>query len=690
MLRSLKKLLCGKKASHPARRPRQSYRPVLEKLEDRLMPSTIARPPAPTFTATAVSDTQIDLSWHRVARASGYLIDEQVNGGWMQIASVSSRKSSFWVTGLSPGTTYSFKLAAFNTGATNWAKHVESATTFQAPPIAPSFTTTAASGTEIDLSWSGVSGASGYLIDQWINGAWTQIASVGSGSTGYAVTGLNPNTTYSFDLAAFNTSGTTWAASYQSATTKPATLTNTLWSGYAIVPGSPVNAVGGSWVQPAVSSTGANSVTSFWLGIDGYNGRTVEQIGTTWSPSSGYTAWVEFYGDGVQNATGKYFYATSLNSIIGYNFFNIRPGDTISARVQYLSSTSTTSTFEFQFEDTPQGGQTKSWQEPLTTQYVVPARSTGEWIVESPNFASAPLANFGTASFSGVWASAGGTTGPINAFTNYAINLVPSGNGGGTDFTSGLVDSNTPGPWEYTGASSSFTVTFGGATIQAVTATNADGRTVILAVAVDHSFWVGTQTTSGSSVYNWVDMGGWIKNLQVGRNADGRLEAFGIGSDGAIYYTFQVAPSGAWSGWQGMGGWVSQIALGQNADGRLEVFGIGSNGALYANCQQSPGGAWGGYQYLGGWVSQIAVAQSNDGRLEVFGIGSDHAVYRILQTSRNGSLSGWQRLPNGGWVSAIEVLQTGNGLELLGLGSDGVLYESLESQGFSSWFPASS
>ena len=56
-----------------------------------------------------------------------------------------------------------------------------------------------------------MSGATGYLVDEWINGAWTQIASVGSGSTSYSVTGLSAGTTYYFDVGAYNAAGTTWA-----------------------------------------------------------------------------------------------------------------------------------------------------------------------------------------------------------------------------------------------------------------------------------------------------------------------------------------------------------------------------------------------------------------------------------------------------------------------------------------------
>ena len=58
-------------------------------------------------------------------------------------------------------------------------------------PAAPSFTATAVSGTQINLAWTPVA-ATGYQVDKLINGVWKQIGSLGSGSTGYAVTGFEP------------------------------------------------------------------------------------------------------------------------------------------------------------------------------------------------------------------------------------------------------------------------------------------------------------------------------------------------------------------------------------------------------------------------------------------------------------------------------------------------------------------
>ncbi len=185
-------------------------------------PGALAPPAAASFTATAASGTEIDLAWNQVAGASGYYIAEWINGSWTGIGGEGSGSTGCAVTGLRPNTTYYFDVAAFNAAGATWGAVAHGATTAAAlaPPAAASFTATAASGTEIDLAWNQVAGASGYYIAEWVNGSWTGIGSVGGGSTGFAVTGLSPNTTYYFDVAAFNAAGATWGSSQSIATSQ--------------------------------------------------------------------------------------------------------------------------------------------------------------------------------------------------------------------------------------------------------------------------------------------------------------------------------------------------------------------------------------------------------------------------------------------------------------------------------------
>jgi hypothetical protein len=210
MLRSwLRALVRSLSTTKAPRRTRLS----LEALETRAVPS--AAPAAPTFTAAAASSSQVNLSWNSVSGATGYKVDEWNGSSWVQLASLGGSATTDSITGLHAGTTYYFDVAAVNSSGTTWAAY-KSVTTPQAAPAAPTLTATAVSSSQVNLSWTSVSGATSYTVDQWNGSSWVKIATVTG--TSYSVTGLNAGTTYYFDVGAVNSSGTTWAA-YKSATT---------------------------------------------------------------------------------------------------------------------------------------------------------------------------------------------------------------------------------------------------------------------------------------------------------------------------------------------------------------------------------------------------------------------------------------------------------------------------------------
>ena len=225
-----------------------------------------ALPAAPPFTLTAVSSSQINVAWTGVAGATGYLVDEWINGVWTKIDSAgSSGSGSYAVTGLTASTTYFFEVGASNAAGTTWANY-QSGTTAATltPPAAPPFTVTPVSSSQINVAWTGVAGATGYLVNERINGVWTKIDSAGSGSGSYAVTGLSPNTTYFFEVGASNAAGTTWA-NYQSGTTA-ATLTPPAAPPFTVTP---------------VSSSQINVA---WTGVAGATGYLVdERINGVWT-----------------------------------------------------------------------------------------------------------------------------------------------------------------------------------------------------------------------------------------------------------------------------------------------------------------------------------------------------------------------------------------------------------------------
>jgi hypothetical protein len=160
---------------------------------------------------------------------------------------------------------------------------------------------------------------------------------------------------------------------------KNATSTN--WSGYAVTGanGSVTN-VKGSWIVPTVTClAGApDSYSSLWVGIDGFNSTTVEQIGVDADCVSGtptYSAWFEFYPH----------WPSTINTV------EVAPRETISAEVSYSAKGQFTVTLTNVSRQQSFSISTKMPQAKL---------SSAEWIVEAPwSSRVLPLANFGTASF---------------------------------------------------------------------------------------------------------------------------------------------------------------------------------------------------------------------------------------------------------------------------------------------------
>jgi hypothetical protein len=96
-------------------------------------------PAAPTsLTASAVSSSQINLSWTGSSGATGYLIQQSLNSstGWTEVGATSGGGSTtFQDSGLSAGTTYYFRVIAAAGSIDSAYSNVASATTTGAAPI---------------------------------------------------------------------------------------------------------------------------------------------------------------------------------------------------------------------------------------------------------------------------------------------------------------------------------------------------------------------------------------------------------------------------------------------------------------------------------------------------------------------------------------------------------------------------
>jgi uncharacterized protein (TIGR02145 family)/uncharacterized repeat protein (TIGR02543 family) len=269
-------------------------------------------PSAPTnVSATAASSNSITVSWSTVSGASGYYVyrSTSASGSYSQVENTSS--ASVTNTGLSSGTTYYYKVSAYNNGGESSQSSYVSATTNVAAPNTPTnVSATAASSSSITVSWSAVSGASGYNVyrSTSASGSYSQVENTSSASV--TNTGLSSGTTYYYKISAYNDGGESSQSSYASATTNlaaPNTPTNvsaTVASSSSItVRWSAVSGASGYYVYRSTSASGSYSQVE--------NTSSTSITNTGLSSSTTYYYKISAYNNGGESSQSSYASATT-------------------------------------------------------------------------------------------------------------------------------------------------------------------------------------------------------------------------------------------------------------------------------------------------------------------------------------------------------------------------------------------
>ncbi len=186
----------------------------------------VTAPPADpdNLAATANSSAEIDLSWNDNSNdETGFKIERHDgDGNFAEIAQVGTGVTSYDDTGLNSGTTYTYRVRAFNGAGNSGYSNETSATTDAPPPADPSNLTATANGaSQIDLNWDDNSNdETGFKIERHDgDGNFAEIAQVGAGAASYDDTGLNSGTTYTYRVRAFNGAGNSGYSNEASATT---------------------------------------------------------------------------------------------------------------------------------------------------------------------------------------------------------------------------------------------------------------------------------------------------------------------------------------------------------------------------------------------------------------------------------------------------------------------------------------
>ncbi|WP_185731377.1 fibronectin type III domain-containing protein [Larkinella rosea] len=177
--------------------------------------TTPVGPPATpqNLTATAVSTTQINLSWNTVPTATSIVIERSPNGSgdWNKIGSVAGNATTYSDQNLTRNTRYYYRIQASNASGTGPFSKVADAQTPDVPPTTPSqLKANAVSPNHIDLSWTDLAtNESGFELERApsATGDFKKIADLPTNTTAYQDKNLADNTQYCYRIRTINAAG---------------------------------------------------------------------------------------------------------------------------------------------------------------------------------------------------------------------------------------------------------------------------------------------------------------------------------------------------------------------------------------------------------------------------------------------------------------------------------------------------
>ncbi len=171
--------------------------------------SATTHPVAPTaLRADPVSESRIDLSWtDNSATETSFRLERRDPGSDFELLVTAARdQTSHSDRGLSPETTYTYRVQACNSGGCSaFAEEATATTEAQPPPAAPTgLTADVASASRIELAWTDNSeGAADFVVQRRVgDGEFAHLGDVGAGTTTLSDGDVVSDRVYSYRVAA--------------------------------------------------------------------------------------------------------------------------------------------------------------------------------------------------------------------------------------------------------------------------------------------------------------------------------------------------------------------------------------------------------------------------------------------------------------------------------------------------------
>ena len=258
-----------------------------------LVPSTSSINSPSNLQATVVSGG-IALSWSdNATNETGYRVERSTDGlTWSVVANLGSNAAGYTDSSVVAGGTYTYRVQAYNAEASAYSASV---TRSLAPSAPATLTANVVSSSRIDLTWSNVSGESGYVIERSLDGTtWVQVGTTSADVTTFSNTGLNASTTYHFRVTAVNAAGPSLAS--------PSATAQTAAAAVAPAPPSDLSAVVISSTQIRLSwKDNSSNETGFVIERSSNNGKSFTVVGSVGADTTSFT-------DGTVKARTKYTY----------------------------------------------------------------------------------------------------------------------------------------------------------------------------------------------------------------------------------------------------------------------------------------------------------------------------------------------------------------------------------------------